>query len=389
MAAGNWTGETGAAGDDYVSETGVGAGAVKVDYTVKHPNSSYNTMYPYNKTWQTESGHLMEWDDTPSAERIRKFHKSGSYNEHNFQGTHVGMTAGDHFHYHKGGHTKTTDQNHDEKLGGHHREVKTGDHYTEHNGSKYESTIGDHINAHKGSLCTMTGGNSWTKVYGDNTHKIDGDHNHSCAGNTSIKSNGESLINSVGGDHTTNASNSYNNFAGANILHTAQGTYTLTATSYTATASPYTINGNVIINGNLTVTGIKNFLEPHPTDPTKEIAYSALEGGEAGTYLRGTATLICGGAQITLPEHFALVTEPEDLTIQFTPRDTWLQLYVVKLTTTHFVIKEAQNRSGTFDYFIQGTRKGYAQKEVIREKTTNVSFKEYVYRGHTYVGLDE
>lgn len=37
--------------------------------------------YPYNKVYQTESGHYKEWDDTEGKERIREQHTSGTYYE--------------------------------------------------------------------------------------------------------------------------------------------------------------------------------------------------------------------------------------------------------------------------------------------------------------------
>jgi hypothetical protein len=127
-------------------------------------------------------------------------------------------------------------------------------------------------------------------------------------------------------------------------------------------------SGNVHVEGNLACTGTKPFIQAHPTDPSKEIVYIALEGGEAGTYVRGTGRLVDGKAVVALPEHFALVTEQLGLTIQLTPRGTWLQLYVVELDTTQLLVREAQGQSGAFDYLIHGTRRGYAQHEVIRRK---------------------
>jgi hypothetical protein len=126
--------------------------------------------------------------------------------------------------------------------------------------------------------------------------------------------------------------------------------------------------GNVHVKGNFEATGTKNFVQAHPTDPSREIVYVALEGGEAGTYMRGTGQLVNGKAVVALPEHFALVTDHQDLTIQLTPRGTWLQLYVVELDTAQFVVREAQGQSGAFDYLIHGIRRGYAQHEVIRTK---------------------
>lgn len=43
--------------------------------------TEYAAKYPFNKTITTESGHVLELDDTPRAERIHVYHKSGSYVE--------------------------------------------------------------------------------------------------------------------------------------------------------------------------------------------------------------------------------------------------------------------------------------------------------------------
>lgn len=45
------------------------------------PSTTYDPTYPYNKSLRTESGHLIEIDDTPGKERLHFFHKSGTYNE--------------------------------------------------------------------------------------------------------------------------------------------------------------------------------------------------------------------------------------------------------------------------------------------------------------------
>ena len=125
-------------------------------------------------------------------------------------------------------------------------------------------------------------------------------------------------------------------------------------------------DGNVQVNGNLSVTGNKAFVQAHPTDPEREIVYVALEGGEAGTYVRGSGQLQSGKAVLALPEHFGLVTATQGLTVQLTPRGEWLQLYVVELDTAQLVVREAQGKSGAFDYLIQGVRRGSEPHEVIR-----------------------
>lgn len=50
------------------------------------PISSYAAKYPYNKVMRTESGHLIEIDDTPSKERIHIMHKTGTYVEVDMSG---------------------------------------------------------------------------------------------------------------------------------------------------------------------------------------------------------------------------------------------------------------------------------------------------------------
>ncbi len=40
------------------------------------------TIYPYNNVYESESGHLLEFDDSPKGERVQLFHRSGSYIEY-------------------------------------------------------------------------------------------------------------------------------------------------------------------------------------------------------------------------------------------------------------------------------------------------------------------
>ena len=125
---------------------------------------------------------------------------------------------------------------------------------------------------------------------------------------------------------------------------------------------------NLVVYGDLTVHGIKFFAQPHPEDPASVIAYAALEGPEAGTYIRGTAQLVNGEATIELPEHFALVTSAEGLTVQVTLLEDCNGLYVAEKSPGRIVVKEL--RGGTsnarFDYLVQGVRKGYESLAPVR-----------------------
>ena len=122
----------------------------------------------------------------------------------------------------------------------------------------------------------------------------------------------------------------------------------------------------VTVNRDLRVEGVKYFIQYDPTNPERGIAYAALEGPEAGTYIRGEAELVNGEAVIELPEHFALVTSEEGLTVQLTPIGEWLQLYVVELSPRRLVVRETQGKDGRFFYLIQGVRKGYECFQPVR-----------------------
>jgi uncharacterized protein YcbK (DUF882 family) len=57
----------------------------------------YNALYPFNNVYQSESGHLLEFDDTKGCERIHLYHAKGTYTEVDHNGTQVNFIVGDSF----------------------------------------------------------------------------------------------------------------------------------------------------------------------------------------------------------------------------------------------------------------------------------------------------
>ena len=57
----------------------------------------YNAKYPFNHVFMTESGHVMEFDDTEHSERIHLYHKSGTFSEIDANGTKVNRIIGDNY----------------------------------------------------------------------------------------------------------------------------------------------------------------------------------------------------------------------------------------------------------------------------------------------------
>lgn len=58
---------------------------------------SYGAQYPYNKVYESEAGHIQEFDDTPGYERIHTYHRAGTYQEVDPNGTQTNYIVGDNF----------------------------------------------------------------------------------------------------------------------------------------------------------------------------------------------------------------------------------------------------------------------------------------------------
>ncbi len=59
------------------------------------PEAPYGGQYPFNKVYESESGHVLEIDDTPGNERITSFHRAGTYSDIDADGTRVDYINGD------------------------------------------------------------------------------------------------------------------------------------------------------------------------------------------------------------------------------------------------------------------------------------------------------
>ena len=63
--------------------------------TFDQPEIPYNASYPYNNVYESESGHLMEYDDTLSNERIHQRHRTGTSYEIDASGNKVEIIKGE------------------------------------------------------------------------------------------------------------------------------------------------------------------------------------------------------------------------------------------------------------------------------------------------------
>jgi hypothetical protein len=121
----------------------------------------------------------------------------------------------------------------------------------------------------------------------------------------------------------------------------------------------------VFANGGFGGTGGKYFVEPHPSDPTKEIRYVCLEGRESGTYFRGTGRIVRGFATIEVPEDFRIVTSPRGITVQLTPVGDLAVLAVIRQGLDGIVVRGSSDVE--FHYMVNGVRRALEDHEPISE----------------------
>ena len=63
--------------------------------TFDQPEIPYNASYPYNNVYESESGHIMEYDDTSGSERIHQRHRTGTSYEIDASGNKVEIIKGE------------------------------------------------------------------------------------------------------------------------------------------------------------------------------------------------------------------------------------------------------------------------------------------------------
>ena len=68
--------------------------SVDYDTYIKNNIPYSSSQYPYNHVYESESGHVMEIDDSPEAERLLRYHKTGTFEEIHPDGQRVVKVVG-------------------------------------------------------------------------------------------------------------------------------------------------------------------------------------------------------------------------------------------------------------------------------------------------------
>ncbi|MFZ5801460.1 MAG: hypothetical protein ACOY3D_08845 [Candidatus Omnitrophota bacterium] len=125
--------------------------------------------------------------------------------------------------------------------------------------------------------------------------------------------------------------------------------------------------GNVNITGLLTKGG-GAFVQPHPTDPVKEIVYAFFEGRDNNVFFTGEGKLKNGKATIEVPEDFQLVASTDaPYNVTLTPYGR-ASLYVEKRSPKQIDIAAIEKGEDTeFGYMVIAVRGGYERSKPIQE----------------------
>lgn len=130
------------------------------------PPTPYNSSYPKNHVTESESGHIFEVDDTPGAERIHQYHKSGTFEEIHPDGTRVQKIIGNDF--------EIIRKNNNVSIYG-----------------NMNVNVGNALKVYTGKgMDVQISGNARIHVKGNTTMQTDGSYLHKVGGSASIISGG-------------------------------------------------------------------------------------------------------------------------------------------------------------------------------------------------------
>lgn len=179
--------------------------------TWNQPDVPYASKYPHNHVTQSESGHVIQVDDTPGAERIQVYHRAGTFVEIDNNGTMVRKIVGD------------------------------GYEIVERNG-----------NIFVGGTCNLTvGGSINIYSYGNTNVETTGDTNITCYNDISVKASGsidvsaKETLSLKANKVIIDSDTSVDILANTNIVATAKLNIDVSSTNYSNKAkSDYKVSAN-------------------------------------------------------------------------------------------------------------------------------------------------
>ena len=104
---------------------------------IQQAPSPYAAVYPFNHVYESESGHLIEVDDTPTKERLHWYHRAGTFTEFHPKGSRTDRVTGHHYHMVTG--------NAETIISGLQKRIIENDSFTDYAKSKHQSLGNDFV----------------------------------------------------------------------------------------------------------------------------------------------------------------------------------------------------------------------------------------------------
>ena len=168
--------------------------------TWNQPEIPYAAVYPFNHVFESESGHVIEIDDTKDNERLFTQHRTGTSQEIDKDGNQVNIIKGDHYNIVSGKRQAVIEGNLDITIGGRHKIYINKDGQTNNH---YDIQVGPNasvnIQIDKGDMnVVLKDGKLNTNVAGDYNMKIGGNMNLDVRGNKTETVSGSKTSNTTG-----------------------------------------------------------------------------------------------------------------------------------------------------------------------------------------------
>jgi len=175
------------------------------------PETPYAAKYPFNHVYESEAGHYQEIDDTPGAERLHSYHRSGTFNEIHPDGTQVNKVVKKGFHFVVEEHNFATKSFANFSAAqafrinaGAEMNLKSGGDMNQDAGGNHNTIVkGDSNNRIKKNSYTVIEGDVRVLVKGNVFLAVEGNLETKVVGNILLDAGGDICLTAGGGIHTT------------------------------------------------------------------------------------------------------------------------------------------------------------------------------------------
>ena len=168
--------------------------------TFDQPTIPFAAVYPRNHVYESESGHIQEYDDTPDNERIHERHRTGTSYEIDKNGNKVEIIKGESYRLLSNKEQVQIQGDSDISIDGRHKIYINKNNVS---GNNYDIQVGTGANVNiqvdKGDVNLVTvDGKINVNSGGDYNVKVGGDYNMTVAGSRSVTVEGTTTDNTTG-----------------------------------------------------------------------------------------------------------------------------------------------------------------------------------------------